>query len=43
MGYVVAESGVAIASRLSLSETIVGSLFTAISTSLPELITSCHH
>lgn len=39
-GYVVAESGVAIASSSGLSETIVGSLFTAISTSLPELITS---
>lgn len=39
-GYVVAESGVAIASRTGLSETIIGSLFTAISTSLPELITS---
>ncbi|WP_414621338.1 sodium:calcium antiporter [Calothrix sp. CCY 0018] len=39
-GYVVAESGVAIASRSGLSQTIVGSLFTAISTSLPELITS---
>lgn len=39
-GYVVAESGVAIANRTGLSETIVGSLFTAISTSLPELITS---
>lgn len=39
-GYVVAESGVAIANSTGLSETIVGSLFTAISTSLPELITS---
>jgi cation:H+ antiporter len=39
-GYVVAESGVAIANRTGLSQTIVGSLFTAISTSLPELITS---
>lgn len=39
-GYVVAESGVVVANSTGLSETLVGSLFTAISTSLPELITS---
>lgn len=39
-GYVVAESGVAIAEQTGLSQTVVGGLFTAISTSLPELITS---
>lgn len=39
-GYVVAQSGVAIAASTGLSETIVGGLLTAISTSLPELITS---
>lgn len=36
-GYVVARSGILIAARTTLSESIVGSLFTAISTSLPEL------
>lgn len=39
-GYVIAESGVAIANQTGLSETVVGGIFTAISTSLPELITS---
>lgn len=39
-GYLVAESGIAIAVRSGLSETIVGGLFTAVATSLPELVTS---
>ncbi|ASC69331.1 Inner membrane protein YrbG [Halomicronema hongdechloris C2206] len=39
-GYVVAQAGVAIAQQTGLSETAVGGLFTAISTSLPELVTS---
>jgi cation:H+ antiporter len=36
-GYIVARSGIAIATRTALSESVVGSLFTAVSTSLPEL------
>lgn len=36
-GYVVARSGITIATRTPLSESVVGSHFTAISTSLPEL------
>lgn len=39
-GYGVAQSGVAIANQTGLSETLVGGLFTSVSTSLPELITS---
>ena len=39
-GYVVAESGIAIAEKTGISESVVGGLFTAISTSLPELVTS---
>jgi len=39
-GYVVAQAGVAIAQQTGLSETAVGGLFTAVSTSLPELVTS---
>ncbi|MFB2920099.1 MULTISPECIES: sodium:calcium antiporter [Aerosakkonema] len=39
-GYGVEEAGVAIADSTSLSENAVGSLFTAISTSLPELVTT---
>jgi cation:H+ antiporter len=39
-GYLVARSGSAISSRTGLSETAVGAYFTAISTSLPELVTS---
>ena len=38
-GLVVAESGIAIAAKTGLSETVVGALFTAVSTSLPELVT----
>lgn len=37
-GYVVAQSGIALASRTGLSETVVGGLFTAVATSLPELV-----
>ncbi len=39
-GYAVAKSGIAIAGKTGLSETLVGALFTAISTSIPELIVS---
>lgn len=39
-GYVVAQSGVAIAEQTGISESVVGGLFTAVSTSLPELVTS---
>jgi cation:H+ antiporter len=38
-GYTVAETGIAIAERTGLSETVVGALLTAIATSLPELVT----
>ncbi len=37
-GYMVAQTGIVIAGETRLSETIVGGLFTAVSTSLPELI-----
>lgn len=39
-GYVVAKSGIGIAERTGLSQTVVGGLFTAVATSLPELVTS---
>ncbi len=39
-GYTIAQSGIVIADSTTLSETFVGSLFTAVSTSLPELIVS---
>lgn len=39
-GYFVATSAVAISTYSGLSETLVGSLFTAVATSLPELVTS---
>jgi cation:H+ antiporter len=39
-GYAVAKSGIAIANQTGLSETMVGALFTAIATSIPELIVS---
>lgn len=39
-GYVIAKTGVQIADRTGLEESIVGGLFTAVSTSLPELVTS---
>lgn len=39
-GMIVAESGVALADKSGISETLVGALFTSVSTSLPELITA---
>ncbi|WP_022849946.1 sodium:calcium antiporter [Limisalsivibrio acetivorans] len=39
-GYSVAESGIIIADKTGLSESLVGALFTAVATSLPELIVS---
>lgn len=39
-GFIVAHSGIGIAQHSGLSETFVGALFTAISTSLPELVVS---
>jgi len=39
-GYAIAKSGIAIANQTGLSETMVGALFTAIATSIPELIVS---
>lgn len=39
-GFVVAKTGGAIATQTGLSETVVGSMLTAISTSLPELVTA---
>jgi cation:H+ antiporter len=39
-GIVVAQSGIAIAARTGLSETFVGGVFTAVVTSLPELVVS---
>jgi cation:H+ antiporter len=39
-GWIVARTGESIADRTGLSETVVGGLLTAISTSLPELVTS---
>jgi len=39
-GFIVAHSGIGIAENSGLSETFVGALFTAISTSLPELVVS---
>ncbi len=39
-GFSVAQTGIALANRTGLSETIVGGLFTAVATSLPELVTS---
>ena len=39
-GYLIAHSGLEIASVTGISESIVGGLFTAISTSLPELVTT---
>jgi cation:H+ antiporter len=38
-GYLVAQTGIAIAERTGLSESVVGGLFTAVATSLPELVT----
>ncbi len=39
-GYVVSQFGIALSRQTGLSETTVGGLFTAVSTSLPELVTS---
>ena len=39
-GYAVAESGIAISENTGLSESLVGALFTAVATSLPELVVS---
>jgi cation:H+ antiporter len=39
-GYVVAKSGIALSVKAGISQTIVGGLLTAITTSLPELVTS---
>lgn len=39
-GFAVAQTGIALAEQTGLSESLVGGLFTAISTSLPELVTS---
>lgn len=39
-GFLVAETGIEIADRTDIGETVVGGLFTAVSTSLPELVTS---
>ncbi|MDR4495003.1 MAG: hypothetical protein MRJ99_11260 [Nitrospirales bacterium] len=38
-GWLVAHAGIVISARTGLSETVVGTLFTAVSTSLPELVT----
>lgn len=39
-GYFVAKSGVVISKEAGISETVVGGIFTSITTSLPELVTS---
>jgi cation:H+ antiporter len=39
-GWVIAETGVVIAARTGLSQTVVGALMTATATSLPELVTT---
>ncbi len=39
-GYVVAQAGIALSNKTGLSEAFVGGLFTAVCTSLPELVTS---
>lgn len=39
-GYVVSKTGVEIAERFDLSETVVGTFLTAVTTSLPELVTA---
>jgi cation:H+ antiporter len=39
-GFVVAKTGVAIADKTGLSEGVVGTLFTAVATSMPELVTT---
>lgn len=39
-GYVLGQAGIAIAGKTGLSQTLVGALLTAVSTSLPELVTT---
>ncbi len=39
-GYVLGQAGIGIADKTGLSQTIIGSLLTAVSTSLPELVTT---
>jgi cation:H+ antiporter len=39
-GYVIGQAGVAIASETALTQGLVGALLTAVSTSLPELVTT---
>jgi cation:H+ antiporter len=39
-GFVLAETGVELAAKSGLSQTAVGAVFTAVTTSLPELVTS---
>lgn len=39
-GFMVAQTGIALATRTALSETVVGALLTAVATSLPELVTA---
>jgi cation:H+ antiporter len=39
-GYVTAESGIAIADETGLTQTVVGAFFTAVTTSIPELVTT---
>jgi cation:H+ antiporter len=39
-GYITATSGVSIANKTGLSQTVVGAYFTAVSTSIPELVTT---
>jgi cation:H+ antiporter len=39
-GFVVAESGMALADRTGINASVVGGVFTAVTTSLPELVTS---
>ena len=39
-GYVVARSGIALSEKINISQTMAGGLFTAVATSLPELVTS---
>lgn len=39
-GYAIAQSGVAIATQTGLSQSLVGTLFTAVATSVPELVTT---
>jgi len=39
-GYLVAKTGIALSNKAGISQTVVGGIFTAIATSLPELVTS---